>query len=98
MSASEEMQKFGPVEIPGVEVGLPQTWLASGSARLGSCVVVVNTRGPLDTASWFEMWAGAGAVGAICVKRGLVGISTGQGELVIPVACREIIGFIDDCL
>ena len=53
-----------------------------GRARWWSCAVVVNTRGPLDTAGWFEVWAGAGAGAAMCVRRGLVGIGTGQGEFV----------------
>lgn len=82
MFASENQEIFGPAEEPGVEAGLPQSWLLPFSAHTGSCAVVVNTRGPLDTASWFEAWAGAGAVVAMCVRRGLVGISTGQGELV----------------
>lgn len=82
MFASGNTEIFGPVEEPGVEAGLPQSWLLPFSAQSGSCAVVVNTRGPLDTASWYEVWAGAGAVAAMCVRRGLVGISTGQGELV----------------
>lgn len=80
MFASQNVEVFGPEEQPGVEAGLPQSWLASPSMGLGSCAVVVNTRGPLDSASWFEMWAGAGAVAAMCVRRGMVGISTGQGD------------------
>lgn len=80
MFASDKREIFGPMEEPGVEVGLPQSWLRPFSADVGSCVVVVNTRGTIDTASWFEMWAGAAAVVAMCVRRGLVGISTGQGE------------------
>ena len=76
MFAGETARVFGPVGEAGVEAGLPQ------SATAGSCAVVVNTRGPLDTASWFELWAGAGAGAAMCVRRGLVGISTGQGEFV----------------
>lgn len=82
MFASQNVEVFGPEEQPGVEAGLPQSWLASPSMGLGSCAVVVNTRGPLDSASWFEMWAGAGAVAAMCVRRGLAGISTGQGDFV----------------
>lgn len=81
MFASADALVFGPMEEPGVEAGLPQSWLLPTSAAdLGSCAMVVNTRGPLDTASWFDVWAGAGAVAAMCVRRGLVGISTGQGE------------------
>ncbi|CAF9917148.1 MAG: hypothetical protein ALECFALPRED_011061 [Alectoria fallacina] len=79
MFASADALVFGPMEEPGVEAGLPQSWLLPTSAAdLGSCAMVVNTRGPLDTASWFDVWAGAGAVAAMCVRRGLVGISTGQ--------------------
>lgn len=80
MYVSENVQIFGPMGQPGVEVGLPQSWLTPLSHPFGSCTMVVNTRGPLDTASWYEMWAGAGAVAAMCVRRGLGGISTGQGE------------------
>lgn len=81
MFASGNMQIFGPTGKPGVEVGLPQAWLIESSSTMGPCAVVVNTRGPLDAASWFEMWAGAVAVVAMCVRGGLAGISTGQGEL-----------------
>ncbi|CAD6590909.1 MAG: hypothetical protein ASARMPRED_005103 [Alectoria sarmentosa] len=67
MFASADALVFGPIEAPGVEVGLPQSWLLPTSAAdLGSCAMVVNTRGPLDRASWFEVWAGAGAVAAMC--------------------------------
>lgn len=82
MYASEKVQIFGPAAEPGVQVGLPQSWVVPLSSRTGSCAVLVNTRGPLDTASWFEAWAGTGAVVAMCVRRGLAGISTGQGEFV----------------
>lgn len=84
MFAGETARVFGPAGEAGVEAGLPQSWLLPPpSATAGSCAVVVNTRGPLDTAGWFEVWAGAGAVAAMCVRRGLVGISTGQGELLV---------------
>lgn len=89
MFASANALVFGPMEEPGVEAGLPQSWLLPTSAAdLGSCAMVVNTRGPLDTASWFEVWAGAGAVAAMCVRRGLVGISTGQGEFLVALVER----------
>ena len=81
MFASENMQIFGRTDEPGVDVGLPQAWLMPSSSTMGPCAVVVNTRGPLDTASWFEVWAGAVAIVAMCVRGGLAGISTGQGEL-----------------
>ena len=74
------MQVFGPAREPGVEVGLPQAWAVESSSTRGPCAVLVNTRGPLDTANWFEVWAGAVAIVAMCVRGGLAGISTGQGK------------------
>lgn len=80
MYASENTQIFGPLSAPGVQAGLPQAWLVPASSHMGACAILVNTRGPLDMASWFEAWAGAGAIVAMCVRGGLAGISTGQGQ------------------
>lgn len=79
MLATTEMQIFGPQGEKGVEVGLPRT-LNLLSPR-GSCELVVGTRGPLDTASWYDVWVGTRAVSTLCVEKGLGGIGTGQGTL-----------------
>jgi hypothetical protein len=89
MYADPQTHVFGPRGEAGVEAGLPYTWA-------GSCAVIVNTRGPLDTASWYEVWEGARAVAGMCVRRRLGGVSTGQGVLgnifVIVKATRLGIG------
>lgn len=49
-------------------------------------------------ASWYEAWAGAGAVEAMCARRGMAGISTGQGESIGAVTWREAFECRHDCL
>lgn len=74
MYASTNPQVFGPRYEPGVEAGLPFAWAEK-------CAVIVNTRGPLDTATWYEIWEGARAVAGMCVRERVGGISMGHGIL-----------------
>ena len=79
MYATTDTQVFGPIGQPGVDALLPKTF-SLPFTRGRSCAVVINSRGPLDTANWFEMWAGARAIAGICLRKGVGGISTGQGR------------------
>ena len=80
MFATTDTQIFGPIGERGVEVELPKLFYQP-SVGARSCAVLVNTRGPLDTSSWYEVWAGANAIMALCVSKSVGGISTGQGML-----------------
>ena len=79
MEASTETLVFGPgkQELPGVQVKLPRS--INLISPEGSCEVIVNTKGK-DTSSWFEMYAVAKALEAICVRKGQGGISGGHGK------------------
>ena len=54
--------------------------LTSKSPR--HCTLTIKTRGATDTAQWFDIWAAATAIDAICVRRPQPksGIATGLGE------------------
>ena len=78
MGATTTPQIFGPGGDPKIQVVLPIA-LNLMSAE-GSCELVVNTRSSRDTATWFEMYAAARAVQAMCVNKGEGGISIGQGQ------------------
>ena len=75
MPATSNLQIFGPRGLSGVDVQLPYQ-------LSGLCSLIVNTKGPVDPVSWYELWEGARAVSAICIRRGFGGISTGHGEQV----------------
>lgn len=45
------------------------------------CVLEVDTTGPMDNVSWYDIWAAAVAVTGMCVRSGKTGKATGLGEL-----------------
>ena len=73
MVATTQTQVFGPKDAPGVQVILPQS--LNLLSPEGSCELVINSRRSLDSTSWFEIYTGAAAVQAMCVRKGEGGIS-----------------------
>lgn len=45
------------------------------------CVLGVDTTGPVESVSWYDIWAAAVALTGMCVRRGKIGKATGLGEL-----------------
>lgn len=45
------------------------------------CQLTVNTRGPVDNAAWYDIWAAAVAIDAICGRQSQGGIAPGLGTL-----------------
>lgn len=56
----------------------------------GGCELVVNTRGPVDLAAWYDIWAATVAIDAICGRqdpnRG--GIAPGLGRWIPPICSQ----------
>ena len=44
------------------------------------CVLEVDTTGPLEKVSWYDIWAAVVAVNGICVRNGKTGKAVGLGE------------------
>lgn len=75
---STERQIFGPEGEPGVKVVLPMTFSAppNPSLRASSLRLVVDVaHRNRVSARWFDIWAGAVAVTAMCITRGYAGAS-----------------------
>ena len=45
------------------------------------CVLQVDTSGPVDNVSWYDIWAAAVALTGICIRNGQTGKATDLGEL-----------------
>lgn len=45
------------------------------------CVLEVDTTGPVENVSWYDIWAAVVAVNGMCVREGKTGKATGLGEL-----------------
>ncbi|CAL8580484.1 hypothetical protein XPA_006205 [Xanthoria parietina] len=72
MKASTARATFAAqgVPLPGQAVErLPQALVALG----GGCTITIDTNVPVDTASWYEIWAAAVAVDGMCVRGGRTG-------------------------
>lgn len=44
------------------------------------CVLEIDTTGPEENVSWYDIWAAAVAVNGMCVRMGMTGKATGLGE------------------
>ena len=45
------------------------------------CQLTINTRGPVDRATWYDIWGAAVAIDAICGRHSQGGIAPGLGTL-----------------
>lgn len=45
------------------------------------CLLEVDTTGPTEHVSWYDIWAAAVAVNGMCVRNGKTGKATRLGEL-----------------
>ena len=76
MSASADLEVFGPNNDPRVTVHVPLAMNLLSDE--GSCEIIINSRG-IDKASWFDIYASARALEAMCIAKSEGGISIGQG-------------------
>ncbi|KAL8715697.1 MAG: hypothetical protein Q9225_006304 [Loekoesia sp. 1 TL-2023] len=74
-----DVKVFGRSGEPNIDQALPQTFVDSLSRR---CSLVVNTRGPVDSARWYDIWGAATAIDAMCGRQlpNKGGVATGLGE------------------
>ena len=45
------------------------------------CILEVDTTGPVEIVSWYDIWAAVIAINGMCVRIGKTGKATGLGEL-----------------
>lgn len=45
------------------------------------CLLTIDTTGPVEYVSWYDIWAAAVAVNGMCVRIGKTGKAMGLGEL-----------------
>ena len=45
------------------------------------CYLEVDTMGPVDKVSWYDIWAAVVAINGVCVRNGKTGKATSLGEL-----------------
>ncbi|KAL9018711.1 MAG: hypothetical protein Q9185_004025 [Variospora sp. 1 TL-2023] len=83
MPNDKELKVFGRREFVTVKEVLPMTivdsskWITPDTRK---CQLVVNTRGPVDNAAWYDIWGAAVAIDAMCGRKNQGGIAPGLGE------------------
>lgn len=61
--------------------GLPFSLTESLAAPDHLCLLEVDTTGPIEDVSWYDIWAAVVAVNGMCVREGKTGNATGLGEI-----------------